>query len=80
MVAEALELSRPAWRPLLEAMHAGLVPQRRAQTILDAAAPVPQERLAALVAEAVAVAAIEWTSPAGRRYITYPEGDRAPPF
>ncbi|GAB2763708.1 hypothetical protein GCM10027090_37750 [Sinomonas soli] len=57
MVAEALELSRPAWRPLLEAMHAGLVPQRRARTILDAATPVPQERLAAFVAEAVAVAA-----------------------
>lgn len=56
MVTEALELSRPAWRPLVDAMHAGLVPQRRARTILDAAIPVPQERLAAFVTEAVAVA------------------------
>lgn len=57
MVAEALELSRPAWRPLLDAMYAGLLPHRRARTILDAAAPVPHERLGAFVAEAVSVAA-----------------------
>ncbi|MGY3564474.1 DUF222 domain-containing protein [Sinomonas sp. RB5] len=56
MVTEALELSRPAWRPLVDAMHAGLLPQRRVRTVLDAATPIPPERLAAFVAEAVAVA------------------------
>ncbi|MGT2461758.1 DUF222 domain-containing protein [Sinomonas atrocyanea] len=42
--------------PLVDAMHAGLLPERRARTVLDAATPVPPERLAAFVAEAVDVA------------------------
>lgn len=57
MVSEALELSRPVWAPLVDAMCAGRLPQRRVRTILDAAIPVPSAKLDAFVAEAVDVAA-----------------------
>ncbi|WP_369045262.1 HNH endonuclease signature motif containing protein [Sinomonas sp. P10A9] len=57
MVSEALELSRPSWAPLVAAMSAGRLPQRRVRTILDAAIPIPSANLGAFVAEAVDVAA-----------------------
>ncbi|GAA2201953.1 HNH endonuclease signature motif containing protein [Sinomonas flava] len=56
MVHEALELTRGAWAPVLEAMSAGRIPHRRVRTILDAAVPVPAQNLAAFAAEAAALA------------------------
>ncbi|WP_430297888.1 DUF222 domain-containing protein [Sinomonas sp. B1-1] len=56
MVHEALELTRGAWAPVLEAMSAGRIPHRRVRTILDAAVPVPAQRLAAFAAEAAVLA------------------------
>ncbi|WP_415856325.1 DUF222 domain-containing protein [Sinomonas sp. G460-2] len=55
-VAEALIVTDKAWKPVLEAMAAGNLPRRRANVILDAAAPVPPERLEAFAAEAVGIA------------------------
>ncbi|GHG48375.1 hypothetical protein GCM10012320_15620 [Sinomonas cellulolyticus] len=57
MVTEALELNTPAWRPLLDAMRRGVLPQRRVRAVLDAALPVPEEKLTRFLAEAIAIAA-----------------------
>jgi hypothetical protein len=56
MVHEALELTRCAWAPVLEAMSAGRIPHRRVRAILDAAVPVPAQNLAAFAAEAAVLA------------------------
>lgn len=58
-VAEALELTAEAWTGVLDAMHAGRLPYRRAMAIVEAALPVPAARLAAFAAEALAHACPE---------------------
>ncbi|MDQ4502137.1 DUF222 domain-containing protein [Sinomonas sp. ASV322] len=55
-VAEALAITGPVWRPVLDAMAAGDLPRRRATVILDAAAPVPRERLEEFAARAIGIA------------------------
>ena len=55
-VAEALTITAPAWAPLLERMASGDLPRRRANAILEAAAPVPPEGLSTFAAQAVTIA------------------------
>ncbi|MEA5456185.1 DUF222 domain-containing protein [Sinomonas sp. JGH33] len=55
-VAEALIVTRKAWMPVLDAMSAGRLPLRRVKAILEAAAPVPLERLDAFAVEASRIA------------------------
>ncbi|MEA5457139.1 DUF222 domain-containing protein [Sinomonas sp. JGH33] len=55
-VAEALAVTKAPWAPVLEGMASGALPRRRAAAILDAAAPVPPERLDEFAAEAAAIA------------------------
>ncbi|MDQ4504613.1 DUF222 domain-containing protein, partial [Sinomonas sp. ASV322] len=55
-VAEALTITNRPWAPVLEGMLSGALPRRRAAAILDAAVPVPVERLELFASEAVAIA------------------------
>ncbi|MEA5454204.1 DUF222 domain-containing protein [Sinomonas sp. JGH33] len=55
-VAEALAVTKAPWAPVLAGMCSGALPRRRAAAILDAAAPVPPERLDEFAAEAAAIA------------------------
>jgi hypothetical protein len=56
LIVEALSLSDPAAAPVLAALAAGRLSRRRAKTVLDAAVPVPPERLAAFLTAAVEAA------------------------
>ncbi|MDP9883705.1 hypothetical protein J2W21_001199 [Sinomonas atrocyanea] len=58
-VAEALELTAEPWSGVLDAMEAGRLPHRRAMAIVEAALPVPAERVAAFAARALAHACPE---------------------
>ena len=55
-VAEALIITKGYWAPVLEGMCSGALPRRRAAAILDAAVPVPPERLEEFASEAMAIA------------------------
>ncbi|MGT2463287.1 DUF222 domain-containing protein [Sinomonas atrocyanea] len=56
LVAEALSLTDPAAAPILAALAGGRLSRRRAKAVLDAAVPVPPERLPAFLAAAVEAA------------------------
>ncbi|AMM31386.1 hypothetical protein SA2016_0696 [Sinomonas atrocyanea] len=56
LVAEALSLTDPAAAPILAALAGGRLSRRRAKAVLDAAVPVPAERLPAFLAAAVEAA------------------------
>ncbi|WP_413250463.1 DUF222 domain-containing protein [Sinomonas flava] len=59
MVAEAQALSEPAANAVLEALADGRLPQRRARAVMDAAVPVPAEKLSGFFRAAVAAACPE---------------------
>ncbi|MBL0704364.1 HNH endonuclease signature motif containing protein [Sinomonas cellulolyticus] len=57
LVAEALSLTDPAAAPVLDALRSRRLSVRRAKAALDAALPVPSEKLPAFLAAAVDIAA-----------------------
>jgi hypothetical protein len=59
MVAEAQALTEPAANAVLEALAGGRLSQRRARAVMDAAVPVPEEKLSGFFRAAVAAACPE---------------------